>query len=72
PVAKNWDLTITKGKYINVSKILLAHGSINVVTDVAMLVLPMALVWKLKVKIKQKVALVSLFITGSLYAFPSL
>ncbi|KAH7378655.1 hypothetical protein BKA64DRAFT_648651 [Cadophora sp. MPI-SDFR-AT-0126] len=71
PVAKNWGLTITKGKFINVSKILLARGSINVVTDLAMPVLPIALVWKLKVKMKQKVALVGLFKTGTLVCIVS-
>ncbi|KAH7418896.1 hypothetical protein BKA64DRAFT_655508 [Cadophora sp. MPI-SDFR-AT-0126] len=71
PIAKNWDLTITKGKCINVSKILMTHGSINVVTDVAMLVLPIALVRKLKMQMKQKVALACLFMTGTLVCIVS-
>ncbi|KAH6719554.1 hypothetical protein BKA61DRAFT_714166 [Leptodontidium sp. MPI-SDFR-AT-0119] len=72
PIAKSWDLTIIKGKCINPSKILMGHGSINLLTDVAMLVLPIALVRKLKMQMKQKVALACLFMTGTLYAFPSL
>ncbi|KAH9204897.1 hypothetical protein DL95DRAFT_376665 [Leptodontidium sp. 2 PMI_412] len=71
PIAKNWDLTFKEGKCINVSKILMVHGSINVVTDVAMLLLPIALVRKLKVQMKQKVALACLFMTGTLVCIVS-
>ncbi|KAH6714832.1 hypothetical protein BKA61DRAFT_343667 [Leptodontidium sp. MPI-SDFR-AT-0119] len=71
PIAKNWDLTITGGKCINVSKILMTHGSINIVTDVAMLVLPIVLVRKLKLPMKQKVALAGLFMTGTLVCIVS-
>src|SRR3954447_22225370 len=66
PIAKNWDLTITTGKCIDVTKILMTHGSINIVTDLAMLVLPITLVRKLQLPMKQKVALAGLFMTGTL------
>jgi hypothetical protein len=66
PIAKNWDLTITTGKCINMSKILMTHGSLNIVTDIAMLVLPITLVQKLKLPMKEKVALAGLFMTGTL------
>jgi hypothetical protein len=66
PIAKNWDITITDGKCINVAKILMTHGSLNIVTDIAMLVLPITLVRKLKMSMKQKVALAALFMTGTL------
>jgi hypothetical protein len=66
PIAKNWDITITDGKCIDFTKILLTHGSLTILTDIAMLLLPIALVRKLKLPIKQKVALAGLFMTGTL------
>ena len=66
PIAKNWDITIIGGKCIDLPKILLTHGSLTIVTDVAMLLLPIALVRKLQLPPKQKVALAGLFMTGTL------
>ncbi|KAH9207135.1 hypothetical protein DL95DRAFT_238186, partial [Leptodontidium sp. 2 PMI_412] len=66
PIAKNWDLSITKGKCIYTPKILMTHGSINIVTDIAMLLLPIALVRKVNAPMKEKVALACLFMTGTL------
>ncbi|KAH6704201.1 hypothetical protein BKA61DRAFT_493526 [Leptodontidium sp. MPI-SDFR-AT-0119] len=71
PIAKNWDLTITGGKCIDVTKIMMTHGSINITTDIAMLVLPIPLVRKLKLPMKQKVALAGLFMTGTLVCIVS-
>ncbi|KAG4434880.1 hypothetical protein IFR05_009640 [Cadophora sp. M221] len=71
PIAKNWDPTITKGKCIDVPRILMAHGSVNVTTDVAMLVLPIALVRKLTIPMRQRVALAGLFMTGTLVCIVS-
>jgi hypothetical protein len=66
PIAKNWDVTISEGSCINVAKILMTHGALNIATDIAMLVLPIALVQKLKLPVRQKVALACLFMTGTL------
>ncbi|KAH8660810.1 hypothetical protein BGZ60DRAFT_530816 [Tricladium varicosporioides] len=66
PIAKFWDITITNGKCINITKILLTYASLNILTDIAMLLLPIALVRKLKLPMKQKLALAGLFMTGTL------
>ena len=66
PIAKNWDVTVSGGSCINVAKILMTHGIINIATDVAMLVLPVMLVYKLQLPMKQKMAVAGLFMTGTL------
>src|SRR5689334_19317971 len=66
PIAKNWDVTISGGSCIDVAKILTAHGIVNIATDVATLVLPVMLVYKLQLPMKQKVAVAGLFMTGTL------
>ncbi|KAH9216140.1 hypothetical protein DL95DRAFT_460432 [Leptodontidium sp. 2 PMI_412] len=71
PIAKTWDITITDGKCINVAKIGMTHASLTIVTDIAMLLLPIALVRKLKLPMKQKVALAGLFMTGTLVCIVS-
>ncbi|KAH6704130.1 hypothetical protein BKA61DRAFT_183176 [Leptodontidium sp. MPI-SDFR-AT-0119] len=71
PIAKNWDLSITKGKCIYTPTILMTHGSINIVTDIAMLLLPIALVRKVNAPMKEKVALACLFMTGTLVCIVS-
>ncbi|KAH8591910.1 hypothetical protein B0O99DRAFT_718424 [Bisporella sp. PMI_857] len=70
PIAKNWDVTLD-GKCIDVTKILMTHGSLTIVTDIAMLILPITLVRKLKLPLKQKVALAGLFMTGTLVCIVS-
>ncbi|KAH6700564.1 hypothetical protein BKA61DRAFT_681673 [Leptodontidium sp. MPI-SDFR-AT-0119] len=65
PIAKNWDITID-GKCIDIPKIFITHASLTIITDIAMLLLPRALVRKLKLPMKQRVALAGLFMTGTL------
>ncbi|KAH9216512.1 hypothetical protein DL95DRAFT_407493 [Leptodontidium sp. 2 PMI_412] len=71
PIAKNWDVTISGGSCIDVAKILTAHGIVNIATDVATLVLPVMLVYKLQLPMKQKVAVAGLFMTGTLVCIVS-
>ncbi|KAH8591908.1 hypothetical protein B0O99DRAFT_744136 [Bisporella sp. PMI_857] len=65
PIAKTWDITITDGKCINVAKIAMTHASLSIVTDIAMLILPIALARKLKLPIKQRVGLAGIFMAGT-------
>jgi hypothetical protein len=53
-------------KYINVAKILITHSLLTIITDIAILVLLITLVQKLKMLIKLKVALAALFMTRTL------
>ncbi|KAH8704331.1 hypothetical protein GQ44DRAFT_732480 [Phaeosphaeriaceae sp. PMI808] len=66
PIAKSWDVRIMDGKCINLFKIYVAHGILNIITDIAMLLLPIVLVRKLKLPMKEKVALSGLFMTGTM------
>ena len=66
PMAKSWDKAITYGSCINVAKILAIHGGLNIATDIAMLILPVIMVWKLQLPRKEKIALAGLFMTGTL------
>jgi hypothetical protein len=67
PVAKNWDLTLD-GTCFPPLRVLSIHGGLNIATDVAMLALPVILVRKLRLPIRQKIALAALFMTGTMQA----
>ncbi|KAH6718755.1 hypothetical protein BKA61DRAFT_596203 [Leptodontidium sp. MPI-SDFR-AT-0119] len=72
PIAKSWDITITYGSCIEVSKILAVHGGLNIATDIAMLILPIVMVRKLQLPRREKVALAGLVMTGTLVCIVSI
>lgn len=66
PVSMSWDVTITSGHCINKGAFYVANGILNAVTDLAVLALPIPIIWKLSLGRKQKIILSALFIAGSL------
>ncbi|KAL8934791.1 MAG: hypothetical protein Q9216_005732 [Gyalolechia sp. 2 TL-2023] len=63
PIAHNWDMKMT-GKCINKLDFARYTAIPNVLTGLAMLVLPLPMVWRLNVTIQQKVALTATFLHG--------
>ena len=59
----------TQGTCIDLTSLLLVTASTNIVTDVALLILPMPLVWKLNIERPQKFAVLGIFLLGGLYVF---
>ncbi|KAF6229653.1 hypothetical protein HO173_011299 [Letharia columbiana] len=65
PLAFFWDLIIPGGHCIDINAFFRWFSLPNILTDVAMLVPPQALVWTLKVTRHQKIGLTLTFLTGS-------
>ena len=65
PLRKRWDPTL-KGHCIDVTNYWRFISLANIISDVAMLLFPLPVVWKLHVSLPQKVGLTVLFLTGSL------
>ena len=66
PIHKSWNIT-TPGKCITTeSSIFLADCIISLVTDLSILVLPMPLVWGLKISRKRKLRIMVVFAGGIL------
>ncbi|KAI9833366.1 MAG: hypothetical protein M1826_007464 [Phylliscum demangeonii] len=65
PRAKAWDLRITTGACHNHDWLLIFFGVLNVITDFAVLILPLPIVWSLHLPRRQKLALMALFMTGA-------
>lgn len=69
PFAKTWD-PVLQGTCALFKTGFLADGIINIVTDLAIVLLPMRVVWRLQHVSKQrKIALTAMFALGILYVF---
>lgn len=65
PIAKAWDYA-APGTCINRPAVYIATAVINIVTDLAILTLPIPMVAKLKLPLQQKIGLACMFAVGSL------
>lgn len=66
PVAMAWDASITKGSCINRPALYVTTAVANIVSDLAILILPIPTVIKLKIPLQQKIGLAGMFAVGSL------
>ncbi|KAI4131128.1 MAG: hypothetical protein LQ341_006387 [Variospora aurantia] len=63
PMARNWDNNIP-GRCIDELKFARYTAIPNVFTGIAMLILPLPMVWRLNIEIQQKIALTATFLHG--------
>lgn len=68
PVAKFWDRTIA-GNCLSFEALWFFNASMNIATDLALLIMPMPLLSQLQLPRMQKLALVAVFAIGGLYVF---
>ena len=67
PRAKYWDPDIP-GHCINYTKAGLAYGSMNIVSDFIIFILPLPMVWSLQLSRKEKIGVSLIFMSGVMYA----
>ncbi|KAF4633433.1 hypothetical protein G7Y89_g4685 [Cudoniella acicularis] len=68
PIAYNWDKTIPGGHCIDENAVLTWVSVPNICFDLAILILPMPVIWKLNTSTTQKIGLTATFLTGSIGA----
>ena len=66
PRKKLWDPLRTSGSCIDINPELLFTAIFNMITDFAILILPMPSIWKLQMPKKRKIMVTAIFGTGSL------
>ena len=66
PMEKYWDITITTGSCINQYAVYLFSASMNIATDVIILVLPIFMLWNVHIPRRQKFGIVFILMTGGL------
>jgi len=67
PRKKIWNPLMTTGHCFNTNATFLATGGFNVISDFAILILPMPSVWKLRMPLKKKILMTTIFATGLLW-----
>ena len=67
PRAKIWKPWLP-GHCIDINIAFITTAAINIISDVAILVLPMKIIWHLQMPIKRKWGVTAMFGTGVLYA----
>ncbi|UDD57897.1 hypothetical protein AFCA_005372 [Aspergillus flavus] len=72
PVAKAWDSTITEGHCVDRLSIMLASSVLNVITDFLMIIAPIPLIWKLNMRVWQKLGVTLMFFLGGITIITSI
>ncbi len=72
PLAYYWDRSIPNGHCVNNNLIGYTITSFNIVTDFVVLIMPIPWLWGMNMAIPKRMAVVGLFVLGSLYVPPSL
>jgi hypothetical protein len=66
PFAFNWNKTVPNGKCFNIEVYANSSSVPNIITDLAILILPLRTVWGLKISVGRRVGLLIIFLTGSM------
>lgn len=67
PLAYYWDRSIPNGYCVNDNLIGYSITGANIVTDLVVLVMPIPWLWGMNMTVPKRMAVVGLFILGSLY-----
>ncbi|KAL4944958.1 hypothetical protein BDV06DRAFT_219765 [Aspergillus oleicola] len=71
PVAKTWNSTLP-GTCIDLRGMFIGNAVPNIITDIAILSLPVRVVWKLQAPLANRVSVIGLFMLGSFVVFCSI
>lgn len=66
PVSAYWNGTASGGSCLNQGKVILADSVMSVVTDLAILILPLPLTWSLQMPLEKKLKVIGLLSAGGL------
>ena len=64
PIQYDWDRTLPGGQCIREDALWIGNSVSNLVTDVAILCLPMPIIWGMDVTPRQKIAIATMFLLG--------
>jgi hypothetical protein len=64
PISFAWDKTIQGGTCFNVTALFYANAGVNIFQDLLIYLLPMRMLWKIQLPMKQKMALIIVFAIG--------
>lgn len=70
PFRAAWDYSIDNPRCLKIATIAYANASINIITEVSILILPLPVLRTLHVSRRKKIALISVFSVGVMYIQP--
>ena len=70
PIHKAWSSS-TQGHCVDTNLNLVVTGTINVISDVLILILPLWTIWHLKMNVRAKLSVSVVFVAGILCAIPN-
>lgn len=70
PIAFYYDHTIPGGHCSNQAVSGSVNGGLSLLGDVAILVLPMPMIWRLKINLRRRIGIISIFLLGALCVSP--
>jgi hypothetical protein len=65
PIRRNWDVTVTSGSCINRPNLYIGMAVLQIVSDAGLFFMPLPMVYRLRMPIKQKIGLLAMFVIGS-------
>ncbi|PWY73108.1 hypothetical protein BO94DRAFT_538994 [Aspergillus sclerotioniger CBS 115572] len=71
PVARAWDKSIP-GHCINLKGSFIGNAVPNIVTDIAILTLPVSRVWRIQASLSERLSIISIFLLGAYVIFASI
>ena len=71
PIRKGWNGEETAGHCLDATRLLIAHSALSFLVDVAVVVVPLPLVWKLPTNRRTKAAVTGMVLLGSLSVLTS-
>lgn len=66
PIKKGWNRRETAGRCINATRLFIAHAALSLLVDVAIVAVPLPLVWHLHTNRRTKAAVSGMVLLGSL------
>lgn len=64
PREKIWNRLMTTGHCFNANAVFQATGIFNLISDFAILIIPIFPIWKLQMPLKNKIMIIAIFATG--------
>ena len=66
PRSKIWTPELPYGRCLNINALYIASAVFNMLSDIAMLSVPIYLIWNLQMSIRRKIGVSTIFLTGGL------
>lgn len=61
PIRKSWDPLVTDGYCLDTLALNVGAGCVNIVSDTVIFLLPQIIIWRLKMRLRQKAVLSTVF-----------